>query len=217
MQPLGDLGRDLGRGPAVRPGRVHDDQATRARRLVIREARLGRPPATAQRIDVAPTGKRIGEYLQVKGDEVQCTFCGALIASRSTHWKDVVPRQSLPTSVAGPNRDGGDRFLLCQFYCPSCATVLETEVLLQGEPVENIFAEKQYRLLTEPLYSSWPGPGEGKGPFLVLANVGLFYAAKEPPLVPDVMLSLGVQLGDGLELERWLVGVHHRSAVVPGR
>jgi hypothetical protein len=29
-----------------------------------------------------------------------------------------------------------------------------------------------------------------------LANVGLFYAVKKPPLVPDVMLSLDVEFGD---------------------
>jgi Uma2 family endonuclease len=60
-------------------------------------------------------------------------------------------------------------------------------------PVDNIFSEKQQRLLTESLYSSWAGPGEGR-PFVVLANVGLFYGMYEPPLVPDVMLSLDVRL-----------------------
>jgi hypothetical protein len=59
------------------------------------------------------------------------------------------------------------------------------------KPVDNIFAEKQHRLLTEPLYSSWQGPEEGQS-FLALANVGLFFADKEPPLAPDVMLSLEV-------------------------
>lgn len=59
-------------------------------------------------------------------------------------------------------------------------------------PVDNIFSEKQQRLLTEPLYTSWAGPGE-KRSFLVLANVGLFYGLHEPPLVPDVLLSLDVQ------------------------
>jgi N-methylhydantoinase B len=112
-----------------------DEQATRARRQDIRESRLGSLPLTGDRADVALTGKRIGEYLQVNGEQVQCTYCGAPIASHGTHWKDTVPRQSLPTTAGGPNRDGGDRFLLCQFYCPSCATVLETEVLLRGEPV----------------------------------------------------------------------------------
>jgi hypothetical protein len=57
--------------------------------------------------------------------------------------------------------------------------------------VDNLYVEKQQRLLTEPLYSSWPGPGEGRT-FLALANVGLFYSSIEPPLVPDAMLSLDV-------------------------
>ncbi len=71
-------------------------------------------------------------------------------------------------------------------------------------PVDNIFSEKQQRLLTESLYSSWAGPGEGR-PFLVLANVGLFYGMYEPPLVPDVMLSVDVQAPGDLMLKR------HRS------
>src|SRR5262249_20176211 len=59
-------------------------------------------------------------------------------------------------------------------------------------PVDNMYVEKQYRLLTEPLYSSWGGPTEGEG-FMALANVGWFYTHKEQPLVPDVMLILDVK------------------------
>jgi len=58
-------------------------------------------------------------------------------------------------------------------------------------PVDNPFAEKLHRLLTHPLYASWTPP-EGQ-PFLALANVGLFFQARNPALAPDVMLSLGVQ------------------------
>ena len=47
-------------------------------------------------------------------------------------------------------------------------------------PADNIFSEKQQRLLTEPLYSSWAGPGQGR-PFVAMANVGLFYAIRKPP------------------------------------
>jgi Uma2 family endonuclease len=60
-----------------------------------------------------------------------------------------------------------------------------------GKPVAGIFTEKQARLLTEPLYTSWQGGPEHRD-FVALADVGLFYAWKEPPLVPDVMLSLDV-------------------------
>jgi Uma2 family endonuclease len=60
-------------------------------------------------------------------------------------------------------------------------------------PVDTIFSEKQMRLLTEPLYSSWQGPGAQRS-FVVLANVGVFPSINEPPVVPDVLLSLDVRL-----------------------
>lgn len=63
------------------------------------------------------------------------------------------------------------------------------------EPVDNLFSEKQQRLLTEPLYTSWPGPGNDR-PFLVTANVGLFMVNQNPAIVPDVLLSLDVVMPD---------------------
>jgi hypothetical protein len=53
------------------------------------------------------------------------------------------------------------------------------------------------RLLTRPLYSSWAGP-DGDRLFLALANVGLFYGINQPPLVPDVLLSLGVKVASDM-------------------
>ena len=60
-------------------------------------------------------------------------------------------------------------------------------------PVDNIFSEKQRRLLTEPLFSSWVHPLHGRN-FVALANVGLFYTVRRPPYVPDMLLSLDVEL-----------------------
>jgi Uma2 family endonuclease len=64
-------------------------------------------------------------------------------------------------------------------------------------PVDNVFSEKQQRLLTEPLYSSWRG-GSQRRPFVAMANVGLFYAIRKPPFEPDVLLSLDVELPEDL-------------------
>jgi Uma2 family endonuclease len=44
------------------------------------------------------------------------------------------------------------------------------------------------RLLTHPLYASWK-PGR---PFIVMANVGLYFALNGVPLVPDTLVSLDV-------------------------
>jgi Uma2 family endonuclease len=63
------------------------------------------------------------------------------------------------------------------------------------EPLDNLPSEKQQRLLTETLYSSWNGASNAQG-FLVAANVGLYPSSKQPPIVPDVFLSLDVQIAE---------------------
>ena len=65
-------------------------------------------------------------------------------------------------------------------------------VIEDDTPVDNFQSEEQQRLLVEPLYSSKAIPQT----FLAAANVGLFYKIKGDPIVPDVMLSLGVQRPD---------------------
>jgi len=65
-------------------------------------------------------------------------------------------------------------------------------IIEDGKPVDNWISEKQQRLLTSSAYSSF----NFDFPFILTANVGLFYADKQPPLVPDVMLSLGVACPD---------------------
>jgi hypothetical protein len=62
-------------------------------------------------------------------------------------------------------------------------------VIEDDTPVDNFQSEVQQRLLVEPLYSAAALPA----PFLAAANVGLFYKLKGEPVVPDAMLSLGVQ------------------------
>ena len=59
-------------------------------------------------------------------------------------------------------------------------------------PVDNIPSEKQQRLLVEPLYSSWLS----HMPFLAAANVAIYSSVSKPALVPDVFLSLDVQVAD---------------------
>lgn len=72
---------------------------------------------------------------------------------------------------------------------------VENLVTEDDTPVDNIFSEKEQRILTDALYASWPGPVDEEGnhrQFTVLANVGLFPAIHQRALVPDVLLSLDV-------------------------
>jgi hypothetical protein len=84
---------------------------------------------------------------------------------------------------------------------PEVIPNLDALVIEDDTPVDSIFAEKQQRLLAEPLYSSWPGPGPNRT-FQAFANVGLFFAPQEDPLAPDAMLATDVPTGGDLALRR---------------
>ncbi len=59
----------------------------------------------------------------------------------------------------------------------------------------HLFSEKQQCLLANSLYHSWKGPGQGRS-FVALANVDLFDAPKKLPLIPDVLVSLDINMPD---------------------
>ena len=60
------------------------------------------------------------------------------------------------------------------------------------EPVDNLLSAKQQRLLVEPLYSS----AKLTRPFLADSNVAIYSTPRAQPIVPDMFLSLGVQVAD---------------------
>jgi Uma2 family endonuclease len=76
--------------------------------------------------------------------------------------------------------------LLEEIVTPDYTTIVTED----DTPVDSFQSEKQQRLLVEPLYSSWQ-PGI---PFIAAANVGLFFALKQDPIVPDALLSLGAEI-----------------------
>ena len=76
---------------------------------------------------------------------------------------------------------------------PALGVDIESLVTEDDTPVDNMLSEKQQRLLTEPLFSSWSGPGGGRS-FVAAANVGVFPVPSNPAIVPDVFLSLDVRV-----------------------
>jgi Uma2 family endonuclease len=55
-------------------------------------------------------------------------------------------------------------------------------------PVDNLFSEAQQRLYIDPLHANkWTDR-----PFMACSNVGIYYAPKEFPVVPDMFLSFDV-------------------------
>ncbi len=65
-------------------------------------------------------------------------------------------------------------------------------------PVDNPFQDKQMRLLTESLYTSWQPAFD----FVAMSDVGLYYSLNEKALVPDVLVSTKVKLPDKLMEKR---------------
>ena len=119
-----------------------DEEATRARRAAIRKQRIGQDVSAElwQRQSVPPNGQPLGEYLQQVGDPddpktgwVQCTWCSEKISASPNHWKDESIRQHLPMTSAGRFRESVEGLVLRQFYCPHCATLLDTEVVLEHD------------------------------------------------------------------------------------
>jgi len=71
------------------------------------------------------------------------------------------------------------------YYVPD-ANQLVTE---DDKPMDNFASEKQQRFLVGSLYSS-----RQNQTFLAAANVGIYHTDGEPPIVPDIFLSLDVQV-----------------------
>jgi Uma2 family endonuclease len=59
-------------------------------------------------------------------------------------------------------------------------------------PVDNFLSAKLQRLLVEILYSSWASLGMTR-PFVADADIGIFSSVNQPPIVPDVFVSLDVE------------------------
>lgn len=126
----------------------------------------------------------------------------------------LTPDSTIPNPLPPPSQPGAvvvrDEEGKIWEIPPECIPNIDELVIEDGKPVDSIYVGKQYHLLTEPLYSSWHPPGEDRD-FVALANVGVFHTMGEPALVPDVLLSLGVKVGDTSRKENnsylmWVIG-----------
>jgi N-methylhydantoinase B len=114
-------------------------EATEQRRRQMRVERLGGGTvAPIAEID----GPRVAEYLVEVGDpaRIACRMCGEEICGRDGSPKDGLLRRDLPITAAGPLFAEPSIYVdaevqLRQFCCPSCATLVEVEVALAGDPV----------------------------------------------------------------------------------
>jgi N-methylhydantoinase B len=122
-------------GVVVEDGAVNE-QATAARRREVRAERLGREPGGPDvRRTIEPTGMRISEYLQqTTGGGTQCTWCGTEVAAVGRDWKHDAALRRLPAERGGPLRTASGEFFLIEAYCPTCGTLLDTDLATEDDP-----------------------------------------------------------------------------------
>jgi N-methylhydantoinase B len=113
-------------------GRV-DESATDACRAAERRRRLALGSAPAG--SVAPTGDatRLSRHIVQRDGICACAHCGTAWGAIGPELKagllvDEIPIPSRWPAVSG--LVGADRFVIRRFYCPGCATQIETEVNL---------------------------------------------------------------------------------------
>lgn len=108
------------------------------------------------------------------------------------------PGSALASGVEGPLDPAADaangEYTNGEFVSPYGVKRPDTSHIIteDDEAVDNLPSEKHQRLLVEPLYTST----RLKRPFLASANVGVFGGIYQPPIVPDMFLSLDVQVAD---------------------
>jgi N-methylhydantoinase B len=75
--------------------------------------------------------------LVIEDATVQCRACGHALGPASGVWKAAAVRKETPLASVGAMtfNTGFDGVVLRHFYCPSCATLLDTETARPGDPV----------------------------------------------------------------------------------
>ncbi|UGS33884.1 hydantoinase B/oxoprolinase family protein [Capillimicrobium parvum] len=132
----------------VLAGAAVDAAATERRRLAMRAARIGQEvePALGTRADVPFSGRPLGEYLQQTATgATQCTWCAAEVAPAGEMWKRRATIVRSPMARAGAFRSEDPDFALLECCCPTCGTLLDTEVVWRDDPP------------LDDSVTSWPG------------------------------------------------------------
>jgi N-methylhydantoinase B len=112
-----------------------DGEATRARRLGIRAARLGRPP---DRDPGNPSGWTpriaLGPSVGLDDDGVARCRCGHELATAGGNWVDGALTRVVDPAEHGPHVRLHEELELREHICPGCGTLLESEVARIGAP-----------------------------------------------------------------------------------
>lgn len=122
-----------------------DETATDELRERYRKERLSSPETQRPKSKFTPpltsspanTSEKIQmtEYLEIAGDTLRCLKCGTVVSPAEQNYKEFVPFRERPLTVAGAWRSPTKEFLLREFYCGGCGTMLDVEMARCGDPI----------------------------------------------------------------------------------
>ncbi|HEX3736548.1 MAG TPA: hydantoinase B/oxoprolinase family protein [Solirubrobacterales bacterium] len=120
-----------------------DEAASAERRRGLRVERLRAAGIEAEPVEVSGAetpGTAITESLVIADDEILCGRCGHSLSPADGSYKSGVGVIERPIETATPlSKDPAifvdQKLLFRQFVCPRCATQLETELALEGDPI----------------------------------------------------------------------------------
>jgi N-methylhydantoinase B len=82
---------------------------------------------------------RVNSYLSIVSVEGRPTFscrCRHLLGPATQNYKDYAAWAEVSCSTAGPYTTSAEAFVLREFYCPDCFTLLDVEVIRKGAAIE---------------------------------------------------------------------------------
>jgi N-methylhydantoinase B len=128
---------------AAKPEAVVDDAATRSLRAALRRERLGgRDPRARSH---QRRGRRLSASIEAVGKDIFCSCCGIrLCAEGDNLYQHLLLREATSGErfVLGDRYDGSERFCVRHFYCPGCATQVDVQIALRGEPLLEAISTK---------------------------------------------------------------------------
>ena len=79
------------------------------------------------------------EYLVINEDnKIQCRKCGSLFGDIDENYKKFALSAEIIPSKIGPLRpDDGKMCLYREFYCPGCATLIDVDIIVPGDPISH--------------------------------------------------------------------------------
>jgi N-methylhydantoinase B len=126
--------------------RAVDWRSTELRREAIRDERKKRACFVAlgeeQPVSSGTPSKtvaRVNPYLSIVSVEEQLHFscrCGYFLGQAGQDYKKRTAWAEVPCQTAGPYTTAAADFVLREFYCPGCFTLLDVEVIRKGSPIE---------------------------------------------------------------------------------